>query len=160
MATMTVSKGNILRDGEKVGTLERKEVPTWGKPEVRWTVRDLDGKRVGGTHSTRKRALQIMERYSTPARVSEVKVMEDRYTGRRFIYAAVHWHGNTAFVSSYASEVIDGTRVWVIDYWQPCGAVMPQYSNGPGTRFTSTHILQPEQAAMVADAVTEAGLTF
>jgi hypothetical protein len=157
-ATVKVQKGTVYADGTPVGTVEKLT------HDGLWST--AYGIRSGGTEwvgtapdgttfsaDTRKDAAAKLSRYAEPLSVTSVKV--DHYMGNALVSASVSWQGNTACVSQYPEETF-----WVVDAFWACGAYMPTWSNGTGSRCTRVHVLKPEHAQAVDTAVAAARLSI
>jgi hypothetical protein len=165
---ITVSRdGVVTRDGENIGHVQKEMrqgifgtllgASYSGSGTPYWTPFAADGTQLSEYgYDTRKRAVQRLADHAEPMTVSGLQVSQGGLMSdwsRRFVECTLRFQGHSFGVSRYATE-----SAWVVDfYWSP-DSIMPNWSNGSGTRVTRANVLKDEAASFVTKAATEAGL--
>ncbi len=154
--------GTVTRDGDPIGKVERivpdglhvrgMSVSFSDKPL--WQAYNAGGEKLGYEEATRKRAVSRVLKDAEPVRASDFKTERGlSRSGAECITGWVTWKGYSFGVSRYPSE-----GYWVVDFLSTPGSMMPQFSNGTGSRYTTVRTLKGEQAKAATDEAIRVGL--
>lgn len=164
MSDVKVSRdGTVTRDGKVIGSVPSRMghgsigAAIMGvENRKQWVPTLPDGTEISGPQDTRKRAVSILDRYTTPTGVTDIKIGSDYFTGKPFVSATLTHEGNTMGVSSYAHEVTEsGERLWAVDFMWTRTGIMPAWSHGEGDRTVRKQCINSELAAIVTAATGE-----
>lgn len=166
MATVKVSReGVVLADGKNVGYV-KKEMRQGlhatllgvsyglGEGTPYWIPFTADGTRLCEEgYPTRKRAVDRLVKHAQPLRAEDFRVEYGIGSNSKCVTGWVRWQGFSAGVSRYAGE-----DYWVVDFLATPDSLMPVFSHGAGSRYTSLRTLKPEMADVATAAATAAGV--
>lgn len=118
-----------------------------------WVPFADDGTKLHNGYDTRKRAVARIAAHAEPLTADGFKVETGLGTSLRCVSGWVKFKGYALGVSRYAHE-----SQWVVDFLSTPDSIMPQFSNGTGTRCTRAQVLQPDAAKAATDAAIAAGV--
>jgi hypothetical protein len=96
---------------------------------VKWLVRDTNGADVAPMQDTRARAVSILIECTDAPKVTNPHI--DTWYSNQFVSATLHYKGYVLGVSRYPNE-----DEWIVDFKARPGCLMPEFSNGAGSRCT------------------------
>jgi hypothetical protein len=167
MATIKVNREGIVTvDGTPIGKVEKEMrqglfmqmatatgVGYSGDGTPFWVPFDVDGKKLHDGYETRKRAVARIESHVKPLAVNSLKIEHSWIGDMPFVSGWLEYQGYAFGISRYASE-----SQWVVDYLATPDSIMPVFSNGSGSRYTSARGLKEEFDKAATDAAIAAGL--
>lgn len=162
MATIKVNReGIVTSDGTAIGHVVKEQrqgfffqmatsvgVGYSGAGTPFWIPFSADGTKLHDGYETRKRAVARIESHAKPLEITGLKI-ERSWADVPFVSGWLTNQGFSYSISRYASE-----SRWIVDALFTPNSMMPVFSNGSGTRFTSAKGLLDE----FDDAATKAAI--